>query len=176
MTLLSSINIILSLGVVISNIAIIAAVIYFLFFRHTKNAVTKYISQRGIWMAFVVALFSTLASLFYSQIAGFAPCDLCWFQRIFMYPLVFLLGLALLKKDSRVVDYALMLAIAGGLVSLYHNYVYYINGGLCLVTAQGVSCGKRYVFEFGYVTIPLMALTAFALMIIFLVFKKQEQT
>jgi len=166
------INKLFALGVVAGQVAIVAAVLHFIFFRKKPYSLATFISQRGLLLAFIISLVATAGSLFYSQIAGFEPCQLCWFQRIFMYPEVLLLGLALLKKDSSIVDYALSLSIVGGALSLYHNYIYYSNGGLnaiCQVLGQGVSCMKRYVFELGYVTIPMMSLTTFLLMIVLLV-------
>ena len=172
MTTTDFVNKLLSLGVIFSQAFILGAILYVIFFRKTKNVVTEFIGKRGLLLAFIFALISMAGSLFYSNVVGFPPCELCWFQRIFMYPLVFLLGLALIKRESRIADYALLLAIIGGAISLYHNYMYYYNQGLnvfCQLGGMQVSCVKRYVFEFGYVTIPLMALTAFALIIIFLV-------
>lgn len=166
------INKFLSLGTILSQIFILCAVLYVIFFRKTKNAVTEFIGKYGLLLAFIMAVVSMAFSLFYSNVVGFPPCELCWFQRIFMYPLVFLLGLALIKKGYHIVDYALALAIIGGGISLYHNYMYYYNQGLnvfCELGGMQVSCVKRYVFEFGYITIPLMALTAFAMIIIFLI-------
>jgi disulfide bond formation protein DsbB len=91
-----------------------------------------------------------------------------------MYPLVFLSGLALIKKDHRIVDYLLTLSVVGFFISLYQNYLYYTNSGLKTICqiGGGVSCVKRYVLEFGYVTIPLMALTAFVIITMILVLQK----
>ncbi len=133
---------------------------WFIFFRKTQNVVAEFLGRHGLWLAFLVALGSMSGSLFYSQIAGFPPCDLCWVQRIFMYPLVFLLGLALIRKHHHIADYALMLAVIGFGFSIYHNYIYYYNQGLNV---------------FGYITIPMMALTGFALIITFLLFKKYSK-
>lgn len=175
MTLLFFLNKLFSLAVIAGQIGVALAIAYFALFRHVKNVVTEFLGRHGMLLAFLVALGSVAGSLFYSEIAGFTPCDLCWFQRIFMYPLVFLLGWALIKKDRTIIDYALALSVLGGLISLYHNYMYYYNGGLnafCQLSGAQISCIKRYVFEFGYVTIPLMALTAFLVIIIFLVLAK----
>jgi disulfide bond formation protein DsbB len=169
--LVDIVNKLLGIGIILSQLFIVAAVLYVIFFRKHQYPLVTFIKKHGLTLAFSTVLISVLGSLFYSQIAGFAPCDLCWFQRIFMYPLVLLLGIALWRKDSRIADYGLILAIIGGLISLYHNYVYYYNRGLnvfCQLGGAQVSCIKRYVFEFGYITIPMMALTAFALVIIFL--------
>ena len=177
MTIIFFFNKILVLGTVGAQVFIFLAVIWVLFFRKKQNVAVEFISKHGMFLAFLSALTATLASLFYSQVAGFAPCQLCWLQRIFMYPEVVLLGLALIKKDSGIIDYALLLAVIGFFISLYHNYVYYYNGGLnvfCQLAGVQVSCVKRYVFEFGYVTIPLMAATTFLLVIIFLLCYKWD--
>lgn len=176
MTTLSFVNTILALGTIIGQLFILASVVYFLFFKKKQNVVTVFLAKYGITFAFIVALISMLGSLFYSEIARFAPCDLCWLQRIFMYPLVFILGLALIKKDNRIVDYVLSLSIIGGIISLYHNFMGFggFNGFCPTIGSLGVSCAKRYVLAFGYVTIPMMALTAFLLIIVLLLFKKME--
>src|SRR3989344_7919790 len=105
MTSIEIANKIFALGTIAGQISIVAFVIYFFFFRSRQNAVTKFLHQNGLLLAFLVALSSVFGSLFYSQIAGFAPCELCWFQRVFMYPQVLLLGFALVKKDTRIIDY-----------------------------------------------------------------------
>lgn len=145
--------------------------LYFLLSRKEEtNHAISFFRRHSLALAFVVTLTSIAASLFYSEVAGFEPCYLCWLQRIFMYPQLVLLGLALTRKDLRIVDYSLVLALAGGLVSLYHNYIYY--GGAsplpCNAFGFGATCLKRYVLEFGYITIPLMAFTSFLLLISFL--------
>ncbi len=176
MNLINTVNNILALGTILADLAIVLAVVYLLFFRKVHHVVVDFIETNGIFLAAFMALIATAGSLFYSQYAGFTPCDLCWFQRIFMYPLVVLLGLAVWKKDNKIIDYALPLAGIGFAVSLYQNYLYYFNQGLdalCLLGGSGgVSCVKRYVFELGYVTIPVMALTAFVVIILLLVFQK----
>ncbi len=178
MSLLELVNLKLSIETVLAQVFIVLAVVYFLFFRKKYNFVGEFFGKWGILFAFLISLASALSSLFYSEIAGFPPCDFCWYQRIFMYPLVILLGLALIKRDNSIVDYTLSLSVVGFLISLYHNFIYYYNNGLnanCQILGKGVSCVKRYVFEFGYITIPMMAITAFSLVIIFLIFSKLEK-
>jgi disulfide bond formation protein DsbB len=104
-------------------------------------------------------------SLFYSEIVGYPPCELCWIQRIFLYPQLILFGMELYKKDRSIVDFSIVFAIFGSLVSLYHVYIE--NGGSssldCSVLTPAklnqVSCAVRYIYEFGYITMPIMALT-----------------
>jgi disulfide bond formation protein DsbB len=159
-----TVNIILGLLVLLSQIAFVMGLAYYFFFRQKYPAILEYFSKNGILFSFIVALISTLGSLFYSNIAGFTPCSLCWFQRIFMYPEVFLLGLALYKKEKAIIDYSLLLSAVGWLISAYHNYTFYkhIASTFCQI---GEDCTIKYVVEFGYITIPMMALTGFTLII-----------
>lgn len=155
---------------------ILGGLYFFLSRKNKADHITSFFRRNGLALAFIVALTSTAASLFYSEVAGFEPCYLCWFQRIFMYPQVVLLGMALVRKEFGIVDYSLALALIGGFVSLYHNYIYY--GGAspfpCNAFGLGASCLKVYVLEFGYITIPLMALTGFLLLIFFLLLARSH--
>lgn len=170
------INAILAPAILVLQILLGFIFVYYLIERKNKNnKLIKLFSKNGLLIAFVVALGSTVFSILYSEFIGFAACVLCWYQRIFMYPLVILLGLALYRKDKGIIDYALVLAAAGSIVSLYHNYIYY--GGSSILPCDalgGVSCAQRYVFEFGYITIPLMSLTAFVLIIFSLFLAKRS--
>jgi disulfide bond formation protein DsbB len=117
---------------------------------------------------------SVASSLFYSEIAGFAPCLLCWWQRIFLYPQAIILFIALFKKDWRVRKYAIALSGLGSLVSIYHTYIQFGGESLAPCPVGGVSCQIVYFVEYGYVTIPTMALTAFGLIILLMLFRKKE--
>jgi len=127
------------------------------------------LSKRGIWqeympyLAFGTALVATLGSLYYSEIVGFIPCTLCWYQRILMYPLILITLVGILTRDERLPYYVLPLSVVGLGFSSYH-YLLQLgvieHTGVCAV---GVPCNARYVNYFGFVTIPLMAGTAFAI-------------
>jgi disulfide bond formation protein DsbB len=122
-----------------------------------------------LWAAFVVAALGTGGSLFFSEIAGFVPCDLCWFQRICMYPLSILTLLAALRGDYRVVTYFLPFPLVGSCVSIYHLLIE--NQVISEPTScriGGAGCAVKWINEFGYVTIPTLALTGFVLLIGFL--------
>ena len=143
----------------------IGAVLGALFFF---PAVKKAVSKNYLKLALTVALTATLGSLFYSEIASFTPCKLCWFERIFMYPQVVLFGIAMWKKDTKIWIYSLSLSIIGAFISFYH-YLLQIGilpAGSCDAVGRSVSCSKVFVMTFGYITIPLMAGTAFALLIL----------
>jgi disulfide bond formation protein DsbB len=131
--------------------------------RAARNALWGY----ELWAAFTVAAIATAGSLFFSEIAHFIPCELCWFERICLFPLSIITLLAALAADYRVARYLLPLPIAGAGVSIYHLL---IERGVvgqsttCLVSAPG-GCATKWVDEFGFVTIPTLALTGFLLLL-----------
>ena len=145
-----------------------------MFFPKTRNYILNFFGRHGMLLAFLAATASLILSLFYSDYAGYEPCKLCWLQRIFIYPQVILLGMALYRKDYKIIDYALALLFVGTVVSLYHNYLSFGGSPFfnCDALQLSVSCAKRYVFELGYITIPIMSLTSFLLMIFFLKIQK----
>lgn len=161
----------------VSHIFLVAGLLFFVFFPKNKtNPFFAFFGRNGILFAFFVAFFASALSLFYSNIIGFPPCNLCWYQRIFLYPQVIILGLACLKKDSAIIDYALVLTFIGGLIAIYHTYIDFGGTSLFPCSASGLaSCTQRYVFEFGYITIPVMSLTSFLLLFFFLFFQKYYQ-
>jgi disulfide bond formation protein DsbB len=123
-----------------------------------------------LWLTFIVAAVATGGSLYFSESAGFVPCELCWYQRICMYPLSITTLLAALARDHRAARYLLPLPIFGAGVSMYHILIE--NGVVgqaqgCLISAPG-GCATKWINEFGYVTIPTLALTGFALAFAFL--------
>jgi disulfide bond formation protein DsbB len=116
-----------------------------------------------LFVAWVVALVATLGALFIGEVMGQAPCLLCWFQRVFMFPLVLLLGIALYRNDSGIWRYALPLAGIGLLTALYHLLLY---AGIIPQAIQpcgaGPSCSSADLNVIGFVPIPLLSLLAFA--------------
>jgi disulfide bond formation protein DsbB len=125
-----------------------------------------------LWLAFLVTSIATGGSLFFSEIAGFVPCELCWYQRICMYPLSIVTLLAALADERRVARYLLPFPVVGAGVAVYHLLIE--NGvvkqsQICLLSAPG-GCATKWIEEFGYVTIPVLALTGFALAFTLLLF------
>ncbi len=122
-----------------------------------------------MFSCWLVAMLSTLGSLFFSEVMGLIPCELCWYQRIFMFPLAVILLVALHPLETRVVRYALPTAIIGLLFTLYHGLLFY---GLIPESMQpcrqGISCADDSMVLFGLVPIPLLSLLAFATIIVLL--------
>ncbi|ANU09492.1 disulfide bond formation protein DsbB family protein [Planococcus antarcticus DSM 14505] len=130
-----------------------------------ENAKTKF-DTRGILLygAWFVSLIATLGSLYFSEINGFIPCDLCWYQRIAMYPLALILGIATFRNDVKVFIYVLPLSLLGGTISLLHYLEQKVPGfGGIKPCVTGVPCSLEYINWMGFVTIPFLALIAFAL-------------
>lgn len=113
--------------------------------------------------AWLVATGATVGSLYYSEVVGFVPCELCWWQRIAMYPLVLVLGVAAVRGDRRVAWYGLPLSVVGLAIALYHILIQFqptLDVGMC---DGGVPCTARYLSVFGFVSIPVMASGGFLL-------------
>ena len=127
-----------------------------------------YLSDEALPIGFLLSASATLGSILYTAVVGYPACILCWTQRIFMYPMMFLFALAWWKRDRSIIPYALMLSIVGGLVALYQwakdMLALYTHFSLACPVVPGVpSCDRIYVLEFGYITIPMFALNIFIL-------------
>lgn len=121
------------------------------------------IADAALPLGLAVAATAMAGSLYYSEVADYTPCKLCWFQRICMYPLVLLLGVALLRKDRQVVAYALPLSLIGAALSIYHYQLQQFPSQASAVCTLEAPCTAKEVDQFGFVTIPLMALAGFVL-------------
>lgn len=117
--------------------------------------------QVRLWFGAAVAITATLGSLYYSEIAGFVPCTLCWYQRILMYPLALILPVAAVRADTDIRIYVTPLAALGAAVATYHYILQWrpsLESGACAVDNP---CSARWVLELGFVSIPFMALCGF---------------
>jgi len=139
---------------------------------------TSQLSDRNwtlLFLAWVVVSVSTLGSLFFSYVMEFAPCVLCWYQRICLFPLVIILATGLFPFDKRVVTYGLPLAIAGWITAFYHNLLYSnIIPQNLQPCSQGVSCTEKYIDLFGFLTIPMLSLLSFSIIITLLFLLKRR--
>jgi disulfide bond formation protein DsbB len=162
---------ILAYGTFALNIGFLIALSAYLYNRFSEEGLnrfdsysilTGFIRKYALELAFIQASVATAGSLYMSNILQWAPCRLCWFQRIFMYPLVILLGVSLLFNSRDVKDYVIPTVLVGIPIALYHfitQRVSQFQSAGCSITQ--VSCSTEYTFHFGYITIPTMALTAF---------------
>lgn len=130
-----------------------------------------------LFACWLLASISTMGSLFFSNVMEFAPCILCWYQRICLFPLVIILATGLFPVDKKVVKYALPLAIAGWLTALYHNLLYSgIIPESIQPCSQGVSCTEDYIDLFGFLTIPMLSLLSFSAIIALLILLKRRMS
>jgi disulfide bond formation protein DsbB len=131
-----------------------------------RDVLVVSIGDQAIRLAWLIAVAATLGSLYYSEIADFEPCRFCWYQRIAMYPLALILGIAAFTKDHKVARYVIPMASIGGGIAAYHYLIQHVPGlstGACSTT---VPCSAPWVWEFEFVSIPFMALVSFAAIIV----------
>lgn len=134
--------------------------------------------EQAMFASWGISLIATAGSLFFSEVMKYIPCNLCWYQRILMYPLVILLGVASARKDYSISLYALILSVIGGLISLYHYLIQKVPALHELGNACGiVPCNTDYINWFGFITIPFLALIAFTLISVlqFIVLKSGKE-
>ena len=158
-------QVLVALGIVVGVLALAGV-------RGPLDAIRNLLWGYELWGAFVVAAIATGGSLFYSQVAGFIPCEFCWFQRMMMYPLSILTLLIAARGDNRAARYLLPLPVVGAGTSIYHMLLEHHvikEPGACTLTGGGCTANWIAMHSFGYLTIPTLALTAFLLIIGFLV-------
>jgi disulfide bond formation protein DsbB len=133
-----------------------------------KNALTSVTDSLGSFalpFAFAVALVTMLGSLYLSEVKHYTPCNLCWYQRICLYPLTPILGVALFRRDKRVWPYAVALGVVDVPISIYHYLLEWYPNLETSVCTSTTPCTLVYVRKFHYVSVPLMALTCAATVI-----------
>ena len=157
-------------GQVLGGLLILIAVAAIAGARGPLRAIRRLLWGYELWAAVVVAAIATGGSLFFSEVAHFVPCELCWYQRICMYPLSILTLFLAYHGDHRAARYLLPLPVVGAGVSVYHLLIenrVITEPNQCLISAPG-GCATKWINEFGYMTIPTLALTGFVLLIGFL--------
>ncbi len=150
--------------------------VYFLRARFPDlEDVGAFLTKWGLWSGLLLSLAGIALTLLYSEVIGYVPCGLCWLVRIFLYPQAILFAIALWKRDRSVADYSIVLSAFGFVVALYTHYLQMGGSSLVPCPASGVSdCARRLVFEFGYITLPMMGVTLFALLIIMMLFVRRR--
>jgi len=153
---------ILALGTVL---ALLASAAIFALLASRKGQVLNALRPHALLIAFLVSLGASVMTLVYSDVWGIAPCGLCWLQRALLYPMPIVLGIALFARDSGVWKYLVGLSVPGAAIALYQHLLQMgAVGALPCPAAPGAAdCAQRIIFEFGFVTFPLMAVAAFAL-------------
>jgi len=130
-----------------------------------KKRMFALVERYALPLGFFISLFAMLGSLYYSYYLHIPACELCWFARIFIYPQVFLFGVAWYKNDRRIFDYIMTLSVVGFVIGLYHHYLQmgYDLYAPCSTAPFAVDCSTPTFIEYGFVTYPLMGVVTFAL-------------
>ncbi len=159
---IESINFLLALG----GLGLAFGTFVLMFDLVSKNFSLKSIVDAW-WMVavFLLTLGGSVMTLVYSEIFGFVPCGLCWLQRVFLYPQVFLLAVACTYKDTNVARYGIALSLPGLIVSLYQHYLQMGGSSIVGCPTSGGDCAERILFEFGFMTFPLMSAFLFLFLI-----------
>jgi len=161
----------LTLFTLFGNAFVVALILLYFLARPIYERVMRFMSDHALTLGLFFSASSTIGSIIYSEVVGFPACILCWMQRIFMYPMMFLFGMGLFRKERNIIPYAMMLAIIGGVVAFYQwskdMLALYSSINIpCPAVSSLPSCDKIYVLEYGYITIPMIALNAFILITI----------
>lgn len=174
----STLNYFLALGTVAMQIVTVVLLGAFLLRKKVPalQDVVSQVSSYGLWILFATAFVVSGMTLYYESI-GFAPCPLCWWQRVALYPQVglFAMGLWCRQYLPAAIDFSIFLSIAGAAVALYHHALQMLPGSGLPCPATGVSCAQRIFFELDYVTYPLMAFSVFAFLIVILLIVRSRQ-
>ncbi|MEX2013474.1 MAG: disulfide bond formation protein B, partial [Parcubacteria group bacterium] len=145
---------------VLASHVILVILFFSLIFRNTwGKGIADWLGRHALAFAFAVSVAAIAGSLFYSEIVGFEPCVLCWWQRVFLYPLTIIFGVAIWKKNTFAFLYAVPLALIAAVIAAYQSYVQLGGTSLLPCTTLEGACSKIYVMAFDYITIPVMSLT-----------------
>lgn len=156
---------------VVANVVVVGAVALWVAGRFSgrararSGALRDWIGPAALPFAWAVALVATSGSLYYSEVAGYEPCTLCWYQRIAMYPMALLLGIATARRDLSIRRYLIPLALTGAAISIYHYQLERFPTQTTFACTETVPCTFTYVWQFHYISIPFMALSGFALIV-----------
>lgn len=124
-----------------------------------KHLITS--SDFWLQLAFLISFSAVLGSMFLSQAMNLLPCELCWWQRVFMFPIPIILGVALMRKDYRVYTYGLPLVVIGALIALYHYTVQMLPRVADTCGASAIACSEKQIELLGFITIPFGSLLSF---------------
>ena len=168
-SLIQFLNHYLSLATIIGGGVLVVVILYVTYILNTnrKSRIVSSLYRFAIPLAFLITFFGTGMSLFYSEYLGILPCDLCWFQRVFIYSQLILFAVAWWKDDKGAFVYSFWLSVVGLCIGLYHHIMQlgYDVYRPCSTAPFAVDCSKPTFIEYGFVTFPLMAVVLFATLI-----------
>jgi len=156
-------------------VTVVLAIVYRARPGSSVDGIFESVRENSLWFAWVIAAVTTAGSLYYSEIAHFEPCKLCWLQRICMYPLAIILLIAAIRRDRGIWRYTLPLVLIGGAIAAYHTQLqaWPKPEGFCSTT---VPCTTRWVWEFGFVSLPFMDLAAQVFILVMLILARSAES
>jgi disulfide bond formation protein DsbB len=165
----------MALGTVAVDIAIVALVIA-LFIPKYRASVLSAMRTYGLLSILILSSASVAGTLLMQYAGALVPCLLCWWQRVFMYPIAFIGIIALVKNTrlSLIADYTFALSVFGAAVALYQHLLQILPAGSLIPCDAAGDCAVRSVFEFGFVTIPWMAFSVFVLLALIALVSRKE--
>lgn len=167
---ISDFNYLLAFGTLALKIVTVALIGAFVLRKRVPvfNDVVDSIAGKALWIAAGLSFGGMALTLYYSDVLGFEPCPLCWWQRIFLYPQVMLYGMAIWcgRYRETAIDASIALSFLGAGVALYHHALQMLPGSGLPCPATGPSCAQITFLEFGYITYPMMAFALFAFLIV----------
>jgi disulfide bond formation protein DsbB len=167
----STVSLFYALLAVVANAVVIGLLVLAVAARRSPTAgrwldgLRSSLGSSALLAAFVVATLATIGSLYFSEVAHFEPCRLCWYQRIAMYPLVVILGIAAWRRDISVRRYAVPVVVIGALIATYHyalEWLPWLDSGVCSATTP---CTIVWFRELGFISLPYLALSAFLMIV-----------
>jgi disulfide bond formation protein DsbB len=178
-TIFSWSTLVAQIVIVVSAIVLVAVIL-----EHPNarlHRLSRKAGEHAILIGLIISLVSFMLSIFYSNVVGFQPCDLCWWQRIFLYPQVVLFAVAFYNEkvnkisDEMVFLYSFILSLLGGAIALFNYYGQMFNPeALAFCETQGSACSRIFFISFGYITIPMMSLTAYLVLIVLYFFRRHH--
>lgn len=151
----------------LSNIVFVGVLLVVIFHAGSRYKFYHFVHKYVLELLFGGIMAAVIGSLVYSNIVGFPPCELCWIQRICLYPQAIIVFMAMRRGDKTVIDYLVPLSIIGAVVALYQSFIqwgYTFGSGVGCV-ATGGECAKVYFKVYSYITIPFMSFTVFVFII-----------
>ncbi len=135
----------------------------------------KWFRDYALYFAWTVSLVGLVISFYFGEVLQIEPCRLCWYQRAALFPLVLILGIAAFRNDSKIVIYALPLAVLGGLFAIYQTlgerYPVLLNSSIC---GPNQECGASIFSLFGIISFPLLSALGFILIALLLIYARKK--
>ncbi|MEZ4103037.1 MAG: disulfide bond formation protein B [Candidatus Paceibacterota bacterium] len=172
MELANTTNTIFSIGTIF--IQIVSVLLIVMIFTKDRGNLAKWFSDESLVLVFIIMGGSMLGSLFYSEVIGYLPCLLCWYQRIAIYSVAIISLVSIIKKTSSDVwKYISTLSVLGFIVAIFHVFSRTTNSEIFDCSASGPSCLQELFTKFGYIDIPVMSLTALGFVLILIINRRR---